>query len=89
MTGMVAPKVLDGPIKGNWFEANVGQVLVPDLRRGDVVIMDNLSSYKRASVRDLIEAADGSFRPIVTTSPRSRRPSPASRPCSERSANAP
>ena len=58
MTGMVAPMVLDGPIKGDWFETYVGQVLVPHLRRGDVVIMDNLSSYKRASVRDLIEAAD-------------------------------
>jgi hypothetical protein len=32
MTGMVAPMVLDGPINGNWFEAYVGQVLVPDHR---------------------------------------------------------
>ena len=57
MTGMVAPMVLDGPINGDWFEAYVGQVLVPDLRPGDVVIMDNLSSHKRDSVRVLIEAA--------------------------------
>ena len=57
MTGLVAPMVLDGPINGDWFEANVGQVLVPDLRRGDIVIMDNLSSHKRADVRALIEAA--------------------------------
>ena len=57
MTGMVAPMVLDGPINGEWFEAYVGQVLVPDLRRGDVVVMDNLSSHKRSSVRALIEAA--------------------------------
>ncbi len=57
MTGMVAPMVLDGLINGDRFEAYVGQVLVPDLRRGDVVIMDKLSSHKRASVRDLIEAA--------------------------------
>jgi len=56
MTGMVAPMVLDGPINGDWFEAYVRQVLVPDLRRGDVVIMDNLSSHKRASVREAIEA---------------------------------
>ncbi|MDR6146229.1 transposase [Sphingomonas sp. SORGH_AS870] len=56
-TGMVAPMVLDGPINGDWFEAYVDQVLVPDLRRGDIVIMDNLSSHKRASIRDLIEAA--------------------------------
>ncbi len=57
MTGMVAPIVLDRPINGDWFEAYVDQVLVPDLRRGDIVIMDNLSSHKRASIRDLIEAA--------------------------------
>lgn len=57
MTGMVAPMVLDGPINGDWFEAYVRQVLVPDLRRGDIVIMDNLSSHKRASVREAIEAA--------------------------------
>lgn len=57
MTGMVAPMVLDGPINGDWFEAYVRQVLVPDLGRGDVVIMDNLSSHKRASVREAIEAA--------------------------------
>ena len=57
MTGMIAPMVLDGPINGDWIEAYVGQVLVPELGRGDVVIMDNLSSHKRASVREAIEAA--------------------------------
>ena len=56
MTGMVAPMVLDGPINGDWFEAYVAQVLLPTLRAGDVVIMDNLSSHKRASVREMIEA---------------------------------
>ncbi len=56
MTGMVAPMVFDGPINGDWFEAYVQQVLVPDLGRGDVVIMDNLSSHKRAGVREAIEA---------------------------------
>ena len=56
-SGMVAPMVLDGPINGDWFEAYVTQVLIPELRFGDVVIMDNLSSHKRASVRERIEAA--------------------------------
>lgn len=40
MTGMVAPMVLDGPINRDAFVAYVRQVLVPDLGRGDVVIMD-------------------------------------------------
>lgn len=57
MTGMVAPMVLDGPISGDWFEAYVRKILVPDLGRGDVVIMDNLSSHKRAGVREAVEAA--------------------------------
>jgi transposase len=54
--GMVAPMVLDGPINGDWFEACVAQVLAPTFRPGDIVIMDNLSSHKRASVRKMIEA---------------------------------
>jgi len=57
MSGMVAPMVLDGPINGQWFEAYVAQILVPELKQGDIVIMDNLSSHKRASVRELIEEA--------------------------------
>lgn len=40
MSGMIAPMVLDGPINGDWFEAYVAQVLVPELDRGDIVIMD-------------------------------------------------
>ena len=58
-TGMVAPMTLDGPINGDWFEAfeaYVRHVLIPTLRSGDVVVMDNLSSHKRASVREMIEA---------------------------------
>ena len=48
--------VLDGPINGDWFEAYVSQNLVPELRPGDVVIMDNLSRHKRAAMRERIEA---------------------------------
>lgn len=55
-TGMVAPLVIDGPINGEWFEAYVGQVLVPTLKPGDVVILDNLSSHKRLAAREIIEA---------------------------------
>jgi transposase len=55
-TGMVAPMVLDGPINGVWFQACIEQVLVPELRPGDIVIMDNLGSHKGAGVRAAIEA---------------------------------
>jgi len=56
-TGLVAPFVLDGPINRDAFEVYVAKVLVPDLRPGDVVIMDNLSSHKGPGVRKAIESA--------------------------------
>ncbi|WP_234896326.1 transposase [Sinorhizobium meliloti] len=44
-------------INGECFEAYVAQVLVPTLKPGDVVILDNLSSHKRPAARAMIEAA--------------------------------
>ena len=55
--GMQCSTVDDGAVNGDVFEAFVEQVLAPELRSGDVVIMDNLSSHKRLRVRDLIESA--------------------------------
>jgi transposase len=57
LSGMVAPMVLNGPINGDWFEGHIEQILVPTLKPGDTVIMDNLSSHKRLSVKMSIEAA--------------------------------
>ena len=45
------------------------QVLLPTLRPGDIVIMDNLSSHKRASVREMIEAAGAKLRFLPPYSP--------------------
>jgi transposase len=56
-TGMVAPMVLDGPINGTAFQAYIEQVLVPELRPGDTVVMDNLGSHKGPGVGTAIEAA--------------------------------
>jgi hypothetical protein len=81
---MVAPMVLDGPINGDWFEAYVAHVLMPELRRGAIVIMDNLSSHTRASVRESVEAAGATLLfllPIALTSIPSKRPSLVSKPC--------
>ena len=55
--GITAPCVFDGPINGEKFRAYVEQILVPTLRPGDIVIMDNLGSHKSAAVREAIEAA--------------------------------
>ena len=55
--GIVAPLVLDGPINGEVFRAWVEQFLVPTLRPGDAVIMDNLGSHKGQAVRQAIRKA--------------------------------
>ncbi len=56
-SGMVAPLALDGSINGKTFQTYVDQVLVPELKPGDIVIMDNLGSHKGPDVRTAIEAA--------------------------------
>ncbi len=56
LSGMTAPMVLDGPMTGAWILAYVQQVLRPTLRRGDVVILDNLPAHKSAAVREAVEA---------------------------------
>ena len=52
-----APFVFDGPINGEVFLAYVEKVLVPTLRPGDIVIIDNLGSHKGKAVRRAIRAA--------------------------------
>lgn len=54
---LTAPCVFDGPINGECFRAYVEQLLVPCLRPGDIVIMDNLGSHKSAELRRIIRAA--------------------------------
>ncbi len=57
ISGVRCSTVVDGAVNGDVFEAFVEQVLVPELRAGDLVIMDNLSSHKRLRIGQLIEAA--------------------------------
>ena len=52
-----APCVLDGPINGEAFLAYVEQFLAPTLKRGDIVVLDNLGSHKGKAVRRAIRAA--------------------------------
>jgi transposase len=56
-TGLTAPLVVDGAINGEVFRAYVAQQLVPSLRPGDIVVMDNLSAHKVRGVREAIESA--------------------------------
>ena len=55
--GLPAPLVLDRPIKGQAFVAWVEQFLAPELRLGDIVVMDNLNAHKVADVKPATEAA--------------------------------
>jgi len=51
-----APCLIDGPIDGESFRTYVECALVPTLRAGNVVVMDNLGSHKSKIVRELIRA---------------------------------
>ena len=57
LTGLVAPMVIDRPINRISFQTYVDRVLVPELRPGDIVVMDNLGSHKGPAVAAAIEAA--------------------------------
>jgi transposase len=54
--GVTAPFVLDGAMNGTSFLAYVEQILAPTLKRGDIVIMDNVGVHKVVGVREAIEA---------------------------------
>ena len=67
--GMTAPMVLDGAMNGRAFPAYLEQVLVPTLRPGDIVVMDNLPAHKPTAVRHAIERAGAELRFLPTYSP--------------------
>jgi transposase len=52
---VVAPLVLDGPMNATIFVSYLKEYLAPKLKRGDVVIMDNLPVHRVAAVREVIE----------------------------------
>ena len=54
---LTAPWLIDGPIDGQSFLQYVEEVLVPTLKPGDIVIIDNLGSHKGKTVRRAIRAA--------------------------------
>ena len=54
---MTAPGMIDGAMNGPMFVGYVEQILVPTLKRGDIVVMGNVSVHKVAGVREAIEAA--------------------------------
>ena len=67
--GVTAPFVIDHPMNGPIFLEYVRQCLVPTLRPGDVVIMDNLPAHKVEPVHQIIEAAGAELRYLPPYSP--------------------
>src|SRR5262249_9223200 len=67
--GLTAPTVIDSAMTGDLFIAYVEQQLVPTLRPGDVVVMDNLAAHKRAAVGRGTEGPGAEVRYLPPYSP--------------------
>jgi transposase len=66
---MTAPFVLEGAMNGPMFLAYIKRCLVPTLKRGDIVIMDNLPVHKVAGVAEAITAAGATLLYLPPYSP--------------------
>ncbi|MBK1670851.1 hypothetical protein CKO28_22810 [Rhodovibrio sodomensis] len=86
LSGMTAPMTLDSAMTGVAFLAYVEQVLVPALRPGDIVVMDNLPAHKPPAIRATIErtGAELHFLPSYSPDFKSRWLSRRSKPSSKR-----
>ena len=69
LEGITAPGVIDGPLDGVSFLAYVEQILVPTLRPGDLVILDNLTVHHDAAIRIVIEQTGATLRFLPPYSP--------------------
>jgi transposase len=69
LEGLVAPMTIDCAMDGDVFEAYARQVLLPVLREGDVVVMDNLSSHKKSAIATLIATAGAEVMYLPPYSP--------------------
>lgn len=66
---MTAPMIIEGPMTGEVFRAYVEQCLVPTLRRGDLVVLDNFQAHKVAGVEEAIAKAGAMVRYLPKYSP--------------------
>lgn len=69
VNGLMATMTVDGGTDGEVFRCYVEQVLVPHLRPGNIVIMDNLKAHKVAGIHEAIEAAHATLRYLPSYSP--------------------
>ena len=69
LTGLVAPMVIDGALTGPHFLAYLRQILLPTLRPGDLVVLDNLATHKLAGVAPLLAEHDARVLDLPPYSP--------------------
>lgn len=69
LTGLLGGLIFEGATDASSFGTYVDQILLPDLKPGDIVIMDNLSSHKSQGVRATIEAAGATVKFLPPYSP--------------------
>lgn len=68
-SGLVATTLFDGATNGERFRAYVTDTLVPVLKQGDIVVLDNLNVHKVAGIREAIEGAGARIRYLPAYSP--------------------
>ena len=56
LDGSTACMVVDGSTNKEVFQAYVQYILLPTLKSGDIVVLDNLSAHKNQEIRDMIES---------------------------------
>jgi transposase len=69
LDGLTAAASMAHAMDGDSFLVYVTEALVPVLRRGDVVVMDNLPAHKLNKIRELVEAADAKLLYLPPYSP--------------------
>jgi transposase len=67
--GVRAPLAVSGSSNAATFLAYVEQVLAPALRKGDVVIFDNLASHFTPGAAEAVEAVGARILPLPPYSP--------------------
>lgn len=68
-TGIVAPMLIKGAMNGEAFLAYIEQCLAPTLKRGDIVVADNVSFHKVAGVEEALRRVGASLRFLPQYSP--------------------
>jgi len=69
LTGLTAPFVHDGPMNGMVFQVYVERVLIPTLKSGDIIVMDNLPAHKLPAIQKVIEQAGAELMFLPPYSP--------------------